>query len=191
MTNVNKIAAVFLATVFLWAMPCVAQPIITNQYILYKSGATSLPTQATAAWEEPSNAYTAITIPMPFDVWKAKGATLSSATTQIVWKANSLYADTGAGIMLCPSQSHAELGLVGCSLLTYFAANDTQGPASYTPGCVSNPGGPMPCRSNITSALQTAIQNGIPLYLVAVSYGNGTNGPLIYDVEIFIDWNMP
>jgi hypothetical protein len=162
-----------------------------SQYILYKSGATYLPASTASSWLEPSNAYTAITMPMPFDYLKAHGVTAAIASAQIVWKANSLYANTGAAMYACPAQPHAETGYVGCTTITYFAANDTSGPAGYTPGCATNPGGPMPCRADVTATINTLITNGVPLYLTIASYGNGSAGPMIWDVELLVNWTTP
>jgi len=174
----------FCIAAFLFSAPIFAAPFSYTQLILYKSGATYLPAPTAASWQKPSNAYTAITIPMPFDVWKAQGVVVSSASVQIVWKANSLYANTSAAIMACPAQTGG--GFTGCSLLVYFAANDTDGPASYTPGCSANPGGPMPCRADVTSILNQYIQGGTPYYFAIASYGNGSAGPMIWDVEILV-----
>jgi hypothetical protein len=184
--NMRAIAAVLLGLVI--SSLAVAGS-IPGQITLYKSGAVPLPQNPQAAWVYSSNAYSAITIPAPFDRWKADGVQIKSAALQVVWKANSLNANTGVGIAVCPSQSGAENGLVGCTFLAFFAANDTSGPASYTPGCVSNPGGPFPCRTDVTSALQSFLAQGTSdLYFVLMTYGNGAAGPLVYDGEILIEW---
>ncbi len=158
-----------------------------SQYILYKSGAQTLPTSPVADWRPPSSAYTAITIPFPFDRMNASGDRAASASVQIVWAANSAGGNTGVRLLACPAQTNAAAGPVACSQIAFFAAND-YGPAEYTPGCVSNPGGAMPCRADVTTVINNLIQAGTPVYLAISSYGNGINGPLIWDVELLISW---
>lgn len=164
-----------------------------NQYILYKSGAQPLPTTTAQAWYPPSLSYTAITIPFPLDVMKAKGMTASSASVQIVWSPNSTNSNTGASMLLCPAQTSAGSGLENCTVLAYFAGNDATGPASYTPGCSWAAGKTsMPCRLDVTSIVNNQIALGTPsLYLAIGSFGNTVTGPKIYDVELFVTWDTP
>jgi hypothetical protein len=166
--------------------------VIPQQIILYKDGARPLPEQKRQQWLAPSAAYTAITVAAPFDVWKENGALIHSASVQVVWAANSTGFNTGAGIFVCPSQSNAEVELIGCRVIAFFAANDTSA-ALYTPGCPVDliPGGPFPCRADVKETLQALIDDGTPFYFVGVAYGNGTNGPAIYDIEMFINWWVP
>ena len=164
--------------------------VIPQQIILYKDAARPLLNQSRSQWLTPAAAYTAITVPANFDVLKEGGARVYSASVQAVWMANSPGFNTGAGIFVCPSQPNAGAQLVGCRVLAYFAANDS-GPAYYTPGCSTNPGGPFPCRRDVTEALQELIEEGrSQLYFVGVAYGNGTNGPSIFDLEILINWEI-
>jgi len=160
-----------------------------SQFVLYKSGAQSLPTSHAASWQEPSNAYTAITIPFPFDAFKAQGVSVARADVQVVWAANSAGGNTGVMVLACPPQPSAESGLVGCVNLAFFAANNS-GPAPYTPGCGANPGGPMTCRADVTALINSLIEIGVPYYLTISSYGNGISGPLIWDVELLINWTQ-
>lgn len=166
-----------------------AQQFTPTQYILYKSGAASISTQALNAWLPPGVAYTAVTIPMPLLKWKNAGLTVLHAESQMVWKPRSPGGNTGVAALLCPPQSNAGSGLVGCTFLSWFAANNTA-LADYTPGCFWNNGNVMPCRADITAILQSAISQATSndRFLALATYGNGSNGPDVYDVEIFIDW---
>lgn len=168
-----------------------AGTIIPQQSVIYKSAAAPLPQQKQAKWLPPANAYTAVTVPANFELLHPAGATIAQATVVIVWRANSPSANVAAGLMLCPSQANAGVELVGCGLLAYFAANDA-GPASYTPGCSANPGGVFPCRIDVTANLQNALNTGWPsLYYTGVAYGNGSTGPDIYAIELYINWSIP
>lgn len=159
-----------------------------SQYVVYKSGAQSLPTSPLPSWNEPSIAYTAIAVPLPFSDFKEVGDSVRAAQVQVVWRAKSLWFDTGVAVLACPVQTHAEKGLLGCTQLAMFAANDAQGPAATTSGCVSNPGGPFPCRIDVTQALNSLINSGEDLYLTVATYGNGLNGPDLYDAELLVEW---
>lgn len=167
-----------------------AQTLIPSQYIVYKNGGQSLPTGAVAAWSEPAVAYTAITVPMPFDALKAAGARVQSASVQVVMRADSPLAATGASVLLCPPQASAEQGYVGCYMLAMFAMSN-QGNMPYTPGCVNNPGGPTPCRADVTQYVRNMIAAGQYLYLTTATYGNGKNGPDLWDVELLVNWELP
>jgi hypothetical protein len=179
-----------LAVLVITSNIALAQNAVPTQWVLYKNGGQPLPSNPKPYWSYEATAYTAITVPAPFNVWKAQGAKILDARVQAVWHAMSLYANTGVGLMICPSQHNIGItGFVGCSLLVYFAANDTVGPASYTPGCSPNPGGPFPCGAIITPILQNLIDRGVAgMYFVLVTYGNGNNGPAVWDFEIFITW---
>lgn len=177
-----------IALALAFAAPAGAQVIVPQQVILYKNAAQPALEQRQQKWLTPAAAYTAITVPAQFDVLKANGAQLQLAWVQVVWAAHSAGSYSGAGIFVCPAQPHAGVDLIGCSALAYFAADD-RGPAPYTPGCITNPGGPFPCGADVTAAMQAHVEAGLPgLYFVGVAFGNGVSGPLIYDLEIFINW---
>jgi hypothetical protein len=162
-----------------------------TQFVLYKSGALAIPAPATAnKWFAPGNAFTSVTILAPFNQWKAQGASILKATAQVVWstKSPATIGYTDVGIFVCPFQNNeATTGLVGCTLLTYFAGNDHVSPD--TPGCADNPGGPMPCFADVTSILQIFLANGTPnVQFTLGTQGNGSNGPDVYDAELMIVW---
>lgn len=179
-----------LLCLWLFLLPAPAQAFVYTQYIIYKSAAHPVSTSSDAAWSEIGGAYSASTIPMPFDDMKAAGAAIRSARIFASWKAGSLQYDTGVEMLACPPQHAAQRGLVGCTVLAMYAANDTRGPVSYaTKGCVSNPGGPFPCQSDVTAVFRGLIAAGVPLYLTVATYGNGNNGPLLYDAELLVEWS--
>ena len=167
--------------------------VIPTQYTLYRSASEPVTPQHTAPnWNTGGNAYTSLTTYMPFDQWKAAGAVIQSASVKVAWKPNSSGSNTGVGFFMCPAQSGAVSGLVGCRYVAYLAASDDQGPASYTPGCVTNIGGPFPCGLDVTATMQSYLAEGLSgQYLVLVSYGNGSTGPLIWDGEMWITWQIP
>lgn len=175
------------------SVSAIAGGAVPTQFTLYKNGSNPLPSNPQATWTYESEVYTAITIPARFDQWRGWGAQILHAEFLAAWEAVSCCADTGVGLMLCPPQTQgAQNGLQGCQMLAFFAANDQVGPASYTPGCVDNPGGPFPCVTDITSILQNLLSQGLSnQYFVLVTYGNGENGPDVWDAEIGIVWSTP
>lgn len=180
------------AALFVASAPALAGGIVPQQLILYKNPGAPLPQQIQPRWLAPANAYTSITVPANFDLLRSYGADVIYVEAQVVWQANSPAAYNGVGILLCPAQPQAGVELTGCGTLVYFSANDA-GPAPYTPGCTSNPGGKFPCRINITTEFRNAMNSGwpVPLYIVGAAYGNGSTGPDIYDIEIHIFWGTP
>lgn len=189
--SMNGFMRVILLSAALLSVQPVLAAVIPQQVILYKDGARPALDQAQAKWLAPTAAYTAMTAPARFDVLKAGGAVVQSATVQIVWQARSPAGYNGTGIFVCPPQAHAGVDLIGCRTLAYFAANDA-GPAPYAPGCAVNPGGAFPCGLDVTAAFQALIEEGAPgLHFVGVAFGNGSNGPAIYSIEMFINWAVP
>lgn len=178
---------------FLWALlvaaPAWAQVSSVEQIVLYKNAWTPMQGYPTPKWLPGFHAFTAQTFNMPFDQLKAGGAQVANATLLIVWQALSPSAYTGVGMFLTPGGPHSEstdLATVA-PWWAFVAGNDSQF-AAYTPGCDGTGAGPHPCWIDITLPLNRFIAKGVPYNLTIGTYGNGTNGPYVYDVEIDLSW---
>jgi hypothetical protein len=183
-------------------LACVALLVLTGwtplssvqQVVLYKDAWTPMQGYPTPKWLPGFHAFTAQTFRMPFDQLKAGNAQVAMATLQVVWQALSPSAYTGVGMFVTPGGNNSEstdLSKVA-PWWVFFAANDA-GFAPYTLGCdtSSNPAGPHPCWVDVTDAFNRLIAAGVPYFLTIGTYGNGANGPYVYDVELELSWATP
>lgn len=162
-----------------------------SQYIFYKDAWHEAIGNPQQSWLAYDSAYSAQTIEFPFAELKAGGASVCEVKLKVIWRAYSASAYTGIGLFACPSLSNAASTTLDtqCAMLAYFAGNNYQW-SSATPGCGPAGDGPRPCLVWITDIFNQLIQDGSQYYGLTIgTYGNGSNGPLVYDVELNIVWN--
>jgi hypothetical protein len=160
-----------------------------EQLILYKNAQVPLEGNPSESWRPWSNAYTSQSVFMPFDTLREVRAEAREAWLLVVMQANSPSAYVGAGMFVCPALSDAiNTDLMNtCPKSGWFFMND-QAPATYTPGCLGTGPGPHPCWIDFTDTFNRLIAAGQPLFLTLGTFGNGSNGPNVYDVELQIVW---
>lgn len=193
-----KIAAALTLVSALAGHACAQSAPPFQQIILYKSDQTPLEGNPHTDWEAWSNAYTAGTVPLRFDLMKAANQSAKQVIAQIVFRATDSMADTGVALGVCgPLTAAPSIDGGNCTELGEFAANK-DGSADYTPS-MSTPwdatprvytgSGPRPYWADATATFNSLITNGQPKFANILTFGDGSNGPLVYAVELFVTWN--
>jgi hypothetical protein len=179
-----------LAAALLWTGAAFADGIKSiSQIVLYKNGWTPISGNPLSNWRAYSHAYSSTTFYMPFDRLKTGGAVLVSVDLLVVFRAVSPTAWNGVALFACPAQTDAANAdlVTYCPYMSYFAASDVEF-SPNTPGCAGSGGGPHPCHRDLTADFNKLILDGVPYYLAIGTYGNGSNGPEVYDVELQLSW---
>ena len=136
--------------------------------ILYKNSQVPLQGNPQRSWAWHENALTASTQRLPADL--LRGAVLIDARAIIVWNPNTAIVRNGVILVACDD------GPANCTTLAVLT------------GVNNAANGPTPHAFDITLRLQSIINGGVHKNLGFETLGNGTTGPLMYEVAIECVW---
>ncbi|HEX6441694.1 MAG TPA: hypothetical protein VF007_05860 [Stellaceae bacterium] len=178
-------------------------------YPLYKDAVLAMRGRPEERWLEPADAYSAETVTFPFDSMKVGGAKFKCVIVRLVMQAESRGATVGVGLFAMPSvtTNAADVSLDQRAVWFSYAAMSDEVIAPYGMKCYGNGPGPHPCKLDVTDAFNAFlyggqaptgnmdatgapafayVSGGQPLAFAVGAFGNGANGPSIYEVSLYI-----
>lgn len=164
-----------------------------TEFSLYKNGYVPFRGRPEGKWTESANAFTGTTENIPFSILKEQGARARKATLIFVWQACSPASYNGVGCFVTdggPGMETKDMSEVS-KKCWYVAASD-KGSAPWTPNPNvdndPNPPGVHPWWIDVTDDFNELIDNGEDFNIAIATYGNGGNGPLVYEVTLQVVW---
>src|SRR6185437_1500718 len=154
----------------------------------YKNDSYAAAAPVGPGWHPTGSAFSSATLEPPWESFGAANGHVCQALFKAVFRPDSPYpADQnyiGVGLFACPwlsDAAHQEFSTT-CRTIVYFAGNDNSIPCGQDPDNTYR-GGPIPCGADITNDFNTLIDEAGSLYhsLVIGTWGNGKNGPALYD----------